>query len=304
MGRQRIEIHIQAVTGKEREATRGEHLSQGVNKRMGHVLRAGTELKDGEKLGARINCQPQPEHPCRAAEPCTNFVQLQVWDVQVAEGALVQGLRVLASTGQPGADGGLPVAEDPFGGGSIQPFGECREHYGDLLRGSFQPVEGSIAPGSEGGVAGETSECLDVLGLAVLAIPDEGVELSVGVSEVPALRVGTGEAVGVHALGCSSPAFHLAPGLHRSSRWPSCRRGWGGETTGGAIVWAARPKETVQWRTSAACLRVGRSQMLPAKTPQQHQGEDEEEQKQERVHMKAHKNPHYWKSVAEIASVS
>ena len=47
----RIEIHIQAVTGKERKATRGEHLSQGVNNRMccvrGPSSRTGRSLVQG-----------------------------------------------------------------------------------------------------------------------------------------------------------------------------------------------------------------------------------------------------------------
>jgi hypothetical protein len=62
---------------------------------------------------------------------------------------------------------------------------------------------------------------------------------SIGNPDVQTLGVGTGEAVGVHALGGSSPAFDLAPGAHRRRRWLHTRRGRGGETTGGAIVRAA-----------------------------------------------------------------
>src|SRR5713226_3567624 len=61
---------------------------------------------------------------------------------EVEESALVQRLSVLASAGQPGGDGGLSVAEDPLGGGSIQSFGQRRQHHCDLLRGSFQTVQG------------------------------------------------------------------------------------------------------------------------------------------------------------------
>ncbi len=35
-------------------------------------------------------------------------------EVQVAEAVLVQGMRVLPSTGQPGGDGRLSKAEDPL----------------------------------------------------------------------------------------------------------------------------------------------------------------------------------------------
>jgi hypothetical protein len=40
-----------------------------------------------------------------------------------AKEALVQGMRVLTSTGQPGGDRGLTITKDPFSGGRIQPFG-------------------------------------------------------------------------------------------------------------------------------------------------------------------------------------
>jgi hypothetical protein len=90
------------ITGKERKTAWGQHLSQGVNHRMGHVLGAGTQLQDGKHLGARIDDQPQPENLCGAAQPDSQFVQLQMRHMQVAEAALVQGLRLFASTCQKG----------------------------------------------------------------------------------------------------------------------------------------------------------------------------------------------------------
>ncbi len=76
----------------------------------------------------------------------------------------------------------------------------------------------------------------------MLAIPDEGVELSVDVPEVGALPVGAGEAFGIYPFGGSQPAFDLAPRTQR--RWPRRRQGSGGVTTGGAISWGARFQQT------------------------------------------------------------
>jgi len=45
--------------------------------------------------------------------------------------------------------------------------------------------------------------------MAMLAIPDERVDMSIGDAGIRALSVGTGEALGGHSLGCSPPAFHL-----------------------------------------------------------------------------------------------
>ena len=68
--------------------------------------------------------------------------------------------------------------------------------------------------------------------MPMLAISDEGVDLSIGDAKVRTLRVGTSETLGVHVLGGSPPAFHLAPGtrhpqaLHPMRQWsPDDRRG-------------------------------------------------------------------------------
>jgi hypothetical protein len=81
----------------------GQAPSQGVDNRMSHVLGAGTELKHRNQLGEGIDGQPQPEDLCGATQPGSQFVQLEVREVQMAEEALVQGLRMLAGTGQKGA---------------------------------------------------------------------------------------------------------------------------------------------------------------------------------------------------------
>src|SRR5436853_1160049 len=80
-----------------------------------------------------------------AAQPGAQFIQLQVWEMEVAEGALVQGLCVLASTGEPGGDRRLPVAEDPLCRRSIQSFGKPQS--AALRPGTgrrFQPVQRGV----------------------------------------------------------------------------------------------------------------------------------------------------------------
>jgi len=89
------------------------------------------------------------------------------------EEALVQDPRVLARTGEPGGNGGLSKAENPFSGRWVQSFGQRSEHDGDLVSGSFQPVEGRVAPGSERAVAGLTAKGLDRLSTPMLAVPEE-----------------------------------------------------------------------------------------------------------------------------------
>jgi len=117
------------------------------------------------------------------------------------EETLVQDLRVRASTSQPGRDGRLTGAEDPRGRRRVEPFGQRREHHGDLLRGRFQPVQRGVASGSEGGAARLATKRLYALGMPMLAVPDQSMEVSVSVPEVPALRVRTGEAFGLYPSG-------------------------------------------------------------------------------------------------------
>ncbi len=107
---------------------------------MGHVLCAGTQMEHGKKLCARVDGQPEPQHVFGAAEPGAQFVQLEVREPEMAEKALVQDLRVLTSTGQPGSDRGLSKAEDTLSSRRTQPFGQRRQHHCDLMRGGFQTV--------------------------------------------------------------------------------------------------------------------------------------------------------------------
>jgi hypothetical protein len=99
-------------------------------------------MEHRKDLRERIDGQPEPDHLCGAAQPGSQFVQLEMWEPEGAEGALMQGLCVLASASQPGSDRGLPVAEDTLGSGRVQPFGERRQHHCDLLRGGFKRYKG------------------------------------------------------------------------------------------------------------------------------------------------------------------
>ena len=70
-------------------------------------------------------------------------------------------------------------------------------------------------------------------------------------------------------------------------RWPYSRRGRGGKTTGGAIVWRAGLQETVKPGAHLGCFsQLGRTMMGPAKGTEQR--EREQEQEQEQVHLVVH----------------
>jgi hypothetical protein len=101
---------------------------------------------------------------------------------------------------EPRGDGGLTVAEDPFSRGSIQSFSQRREHHGNLLGRGFQTVERGVASGCERRVTSLTTKGLDPLGMAMLAISDEGMDVSIGDPEIWTLQVGTGKALRIHPV--------------------------------------------------------------------------------------------------------
>ena len=101
-----------------------QELSQRMDDAMGQVLYSGTQMEGGKNLAAGINRQPEPDHVLRAAQPGSQFIQLEVWELQKAEGPLVQRPSIRSSASQPPRDDGLPKAEDAFSCGSVQPFGK------------------------------------------------------------------------------------------------------------------------------------------------------------------------------------
>jgi len=91
---------------------------------MRHVLCAGTQMEHRQYLGQGIDGQPEPEHLSGAAQPSSQFIQLGMRQPEIGKEAFVQGLCMFPGASQPGADGGLSVAEDTFGSGRVQPFSQ------------------------------------------------------------------------------------------------------------------------------------------------------------------------------------
>ena len=79
-----IEVQIQAITGEERDAAGGQEVSQGVDDAMRCVLCAGAHMQDRKNFRAGVDGQPQPKHLGTAAEPCAQFIQLHVRELEVA----------------------------------------------------------------------------------------------------------------------------------------------------------------------------------------------------------------------------
>jgi hypothetical protein len=83
----------------------GQDLPQGVKDRMRRKLRmrTGTHMKNRNDFREGVDGQPQPQHLFGTAQPSAQFIQLELWQIQSAKEALVQGVRVLARTRQKGS---------------------------------------------------------------------------------------------------------------------------------------------------------------------------------------------------------
>lgn len=191
------------------------------------MLGPWTQMEHRNKLGAGVDGQPEPQDLLGIAQPGAQFIQLEVRELEMGEGALVQGLRVLTCAPEPGGDGGVSKAEDPFGRGRVQLFGQRREYHGDRAReGVFRRYRGVLRRAREGGAAGRPSKGLVPLSLPMLAIADQCVNVSIGDAEVGARLIGTGIAVGVDPLGRAGgfwprtrDAPAESPALHPTRVW-------------------------------------------------------------------------------------
>ncbi len=122
MSGQRREVEVELITDEKRQTVSDQALSQNVDDRMRHVLRAGIQMEHRQNLGAGIDDQPKPQNLLGAVQLGTQLVQLQVREMKMAEDALVQGVRLPACSIEPSRHRGLLKAKDPFCGGKVEPF--------------------------------------------------------------------------------------------------------------------------------------------------------------------------------------
>jgi hypothetical protein len=83
--------------------------------------------------GPRINSYPEPKHLRVAAQARAHLIQLHMRDIQMAEGALVEGLRMGSSTQEPPGDGRMPKSKDSFSRRHIQSFCQHAQHERHLV---------------------------------------------------------------------------------------------------------------------------------------------------------------------------
>jgi hypothetical protein len=70
----------------------GQLLAQAVDDELRHLVRPRTQLEHRNALSEGIDSHPEPEHLGVTTQARSQFIQMQVRDLQMAKGALLQGL--------------------------------------------------------------------------------------------------------------------------------------------------------------------------------------------------------------------
>src|SRR5262249_993538 len=154
---------------------------------------ARSQMQHRDDFTDRIDGHPEPEYLSTVAEPGTQFIELDVRQVQALENAVVEHGSVLPSSSQPGGDCGVALAKDPYRRRDIHPFCERSQHLRKTLGCGFEAVQWRISSCAGGGAAGLAAQGLDAFGLPVYAIADQRVDLCIGDTIVSTRTVRTGE---------------------------------------------------------------------------------------------------------------
>jgi hypothetical protein len=70
-------------------------------------------MQRGDYFGQRIDSEPQPQRACPAPQSRADLVELDVREVEVPKPTILEQQAVLASSRQPGGDGGVAMPEHP-----------------------------------------------------------------------------------------------------------------------------------------------------------------------------------------------
>jgi len=100
MGREGLEVELQAIAGKYRHAIRSQHFYKRVYDRMGHPhsaalrgagrLSARSNFEHGNYFGASIDSEPNPESVGALASLGAKLIQSDLPELQVLEEPLVE----------------------------------------------------------------------------------------------------------------------------------------------------------------------------------------------------------------------
>lgn len=212
MGGQSIKVVLQSVRAKDRHTTRGESGLEFMDNRIGHVLRAWSELNDGNGFGFGITGRPYPDILLGLPDVGPQFIQLDVHEIEIGEEALVQFAALLTAAAQPGTEGRFTHMDSFFDGRSVYAKSEQVENktHGNGMR--FQTIEYSVSADGEFLMAGLAEQILDIFVFTMRTIANQGVDGFISDQIVGTSWIGTEVALGPDRFLLSTFAFDAVPG--------------------------------------------------------------------------------------------
>src|SRR5262249_6974531 len=115
-----------------------------------------------------------------AAQPCTQFIELEMREGEILEESVVERCAMFPGTAEPGGDSRMAMAKHPHGGGHIQAFGQCCQYLPDALGCCLEAVQRRRAPRTKGGLACLAAEGLDTFAFPVSTVTDHCMDLGIG----------------------------------------------------------------------------------------------------------------------------
>jgi len=171
-------------------------------------------LDNRDDLGLGIANGPDPDLLGGMLDVTPKLIELDVDEFKVCEEKIVEFAAVVATSGEPGADGGFADAIDLFDGGSIDPKGEEVKHLANDIRIRLEAIERSVA--ADGELTGVASPTLQVLNKSkdprVFPFPNDGMDVGICDAEVSTGGVGAEVSLGCDRLLWAAFAFDLIPG--------------------------------------------------------------------------------------------
>ena len=126
------------------------------------------------------------------------------------------GLR--SCPGQPGAQCSFFDLKHPFQGRHIHTFSHQGQNQCHFCRGGLQAIKSGSPTHTKLSTTCLAAQILDGVGLAVSTVPDQGVDVFVYDTEIVAVLVLAGIALGGASFLSSARAFYFRPGLERLFR--------------------------------------------------------------------------------------
>ena len=210
VGGQSVEVEIEAVAGKDRQAAGGQDERERMDDGMRHNLSAWANLEGGDEFGHRVAGGPPPQVVRLVAQGSKQLIELEMAKGELVEEVGVNLFGVHSGAREPQANSDLGVVEQPGRIGEGQTPVDGQE---DLSGWGAETIQGRAPPTGKAFAAGQTTQPLNAI-RATFVLPHQGMKSRVGVAEVVAVRAWAGVTRGADSFALAARTLAFTPRQH------------------------------------------------------------------------------------------